>query len=75
MTGAGTGGGPPAASLSECTGYGRSWTAAAASAFGSLANRVSVPADGQSLEDVATPLNAGRRGVTRAEGAGTPRQI
>jgi MFS family permease len=34
-----------------------------------------VNAEGQSLEDIATPLNAGRRGVTRAEGAGTPRQI
>ena len=34
-----------------------------------------VNAEGQSLEDIATPLNAGRRGVTRAEGAGTPRQL
>ena len=32
-----------------------------------------VDAEGQSLEDVATPLNAGRRGTTRAEGAGSPR--
>ena len=34
-----------------------------------------VNAEGQSLEDVATPLNAGggRRGTTRAEGAGSPR--
>ena len=33
-----------------------------------------VNAEGQSLEDVATPLNAGgtRRGATRAEGAGSP---
>ena len=34
-----------------------------------------VNAEGQSLEDIATPLNAGRRGVARAEGAGTPNQI
>jgi MFS family permease len=35
-----------------------------------------VNAEGRSLEDVATPLNAGgdhRRGATRAEGAGSPR--
>ena len=33
-----------------------------------------VNAEGQSLEDVATPLNAGRRpGTPRAEGAGSPR--
>ena len=32
-----------------------------------------VNAEGQSLEDVATPLNAGRRGTARAEGAGSPR--
>ena len=34
-----------------------------------------VDAEGKSLEDVATPLNAGggRRGTTRAEGAGSPR--
>ena len=30
-------------------------------------------AEGKSLEDVATPLNAGRKGTTRAEGAGSPR--
>jgi MFS family permease len=34
-----------------------------------------VNAEGQSLEDVATPLNAGRRGTTRAEGAGSPRAV
>jgi hypothetical protein len=34
-----------------------------------------VNAEGQSLEDVATPLNAGRKGTTRAEGAGSPRAI
>jgi hypothetical protein len=27
------------------------------------------------LEDVATPLNAGRTGTTRAEGAGSPRAV
>ena len=31
-----------------------------------------VNAEGQSLEDAATPLNAGRRGTARAEGAGSP---
>ena len=34
-----------------------------------------VNAEGQSLEDVATPLNAGCTGTTRAEGAGSPRTI
>jgi len=34
-----------------------------------------VNAEGQSLEDVATPLNAGRTGSTRAEGAGSPRAV
>ena len=34
-----------------------------------------VNAEGQSLEDVATPLNAGRTGTTRAEGAGSPRAV
>ena len=31
-----------------------------------------VDAEGKSLEDVATPLNAGRKGTTRAEGAARP---
>ena len=42
---------------------------------GIVAILIGVDAEGRSLEDVATPLNAGgpRRGTTRAEGAGSPR--
>ena len=40
---------------------------------GVVAFFLAVDAEGQSLEDVATPLNAGRTGTTRAEGAGSPR--
>ena len=40
---------------------------------GLVAAFLGVNAEQKSLEDVATPLNAGRRGTARAEGAGSPR--
>ena len=49
---------------------------AIAQCFGAIAPVIyGVNAEGQSLEDVATPLNAGRKGTTRAEGAGSPRAV
>jgi hypothetical protein len=54
--------------------YGYLLGAAVMVAGGIVALIYGVAAERQSLEDIATPLNAiGRRGTTRSEGAGSPR--